>query len=155
MTLQRLWVPGELPGLNQLIEAKMVVRGAGKRRWSAYQKMKAEYEAKVRKQVAFQRFEQIVAPSYYTYLFRCPTQKRDPSNIIAGGIKILEDAMQGAEVMPGDGWRDVLGIAAHYVLDPQRVGVTVFVTQDRTLQLREVLELDQLQEAYNDRTDQE
>ena len=78
-----------------------------------------------------QRFGRIEA-GHFTYLFREPTKKRDPSNIISAGVKLIEDALQEAGLLPNDGWRCVHGITCFWVHDPVKFGVTLFVREPMT-----------------------
>jgi hypothetical protein len=62
----------------------------------------------------------------FSYLCVERDRKRDPSNVVAGAIKLIEDALQAAELLPNDGWAQVTAIAPFWdVGDPPGVLVAV------------------------------
>lgn len=108
----RLWIPGRLPGLNDIIEAR-------RSRWKGgpgdgYNTMKKRWSRLIARIAASAGVLDTIDRGHFTYLFVEPNRKRDPSNIIAGGVKILEDSMQGCGLLRGDGWRNVLDMKAHW-----------------------------------------
>lgn len=125
--MNRLWVPGPLPGMNEIIDAKATVFGRGRKKMSAYTAMKKRWDGVVALHALAQRF-QAVESGHFTYLIREPSKRRDPSNVIAGAVKILEDGLQKAGLLPNDGWKQVLGINPVWMVDSDRPGVSLFVT---------------------------
>lgn len=133
-----------MPGFNEILNAKGAAFGGGR---SAYTRMKKQWAKKIAWAASMQGFEP-VERGHFTYLFREPSRRRDPSNVMAG-VKFLEDALQlcglcsqcekkgrksgsceSAEcnpLLPNDGWNEVLGIRPHVVLDKEWPGVTLFV----------------------------
>lgn len=97
-----LWVPGKLPGLNDLIAA---AKGHGGRGWG-YSKLKREWTdtvmllAKARRLPSFQRVR-------IGFLWVEQSRRRDPDNIAAGGRKLILDGLVKAGVLPEDGWAEV------------------------------------------------
>lgn len=104
-----LWVPGRLPGLNELLSAKSSRQG----NWSSYNAIKAKYYGHMKALVA-KNGVRPVGPGHWTFLFIESDRRRDPDNIAAGGVKILFDALVGADVIAGDGWAHVLGYVSHW-----------------------------------------
>lgn len=123
--MQRLWIPGPLPGLNDIIDAKGNRFRSG---YDAYSSLKRKWGQTVALLARAQRFRRL-EEGHFVYLFREPNRRRDPSNFVAGGVKIVEDALQEAELLPNDGWKQVLSIDPHWVPDPIRPGVSLFVTR--------------------------
>lgn len=119
--MERLWIPGRLPGLNEIIEAC----GTRKRNWNAYTSMKREWGQRVSLFALAQGFKP-GKKGYFTYLFVEANRKRDPSNIVGGGVKIIEDALQECCLIEGDGWIQVKGIAPFWCKDADNPGVSVF-----------------------------
>lgn len=133
----RLWIPGPLPGLNDLIDARMVQGGAGRhgKRWNAYSDLKAKWEMRIYTYVTQQRFPRLDGAFYYAYVIREPNKRRDPSNVIAGAVKIIEDGLKGTLKRAQDGWKHVAGIEP-YVLEVTKdipPGVTLYVRQEYRL----------------------
>lgn len=132
-----LWVPSRLPGLNDLLNAKGTIRG----QWNGYNAQKCIWYGQVAllcRAKGIQRQE----PGFGTFLFAEPNTKRDPDNIVAGGVKLLLDSLVGADVLPGDGWRDNLGFAGYWTHRPSRPGCLVhwgseILTKDAMLALLE------------------
>lgn len=110
--LGTLWVPGPLPGLNELIAAAKSGRGRG----NAYSRLKAEWtnviviHAKAARVPAFSR------RVFVTFEWVEKTRKRDPDNIAAGGRKLVLDALVKAGVLQGDGWKYLATWTDRFVL---------------------------------------
>lgn len=146
--IQRLWVPGAVPSLNDLIAARGVsqrVAGTHKR-VDRYTKLKAMWEQRVALCARTQRLPQI-EPSYFTYLFREEHRRRDPSNFIAAGMKLIEDGLQKAGLLSNDGWAHVLGVAAYWMTDIYAPGTTVFFSNR--------MPLDRLDAIWRDNNERE
>lgn len=112
---QILWIPGRLPGLNELLEAK------GSKVREARHRAKNDAQAKI---ALFARSQlKPVKRATFHYEFHEPNRKRDPSNIAAGAIKIIEDALQLAGIIDNDGWKAVAGFTVAFVVDRESQGV--------------------------------
>lgn len=138
----RLWVPGALPGLNELLDAKSVVaRRRGKVVTTAYNDLKASHQQRI---ALYARIEGLrrLPPVYVTYVFYEVTKRRDPSNVLAGGVKLIEDALVKLGVLRNDGWKDILGLAAYHVHEPGRAGVAVYFDPEGTFSRDWILELE-------------
>src|SRR4030042_1312982 len=66
-----------------------------------------------------------VMTTAFSYLFVEPSKRRDPSNLISGGIKIIEDGLQEAGLLENDGWANVGQISAYWTVNKTRPGVLV------------------------------
>ena len=123
-----LWIPGVLPGLNEIIEARRITRG----RWNKYTDMKRAIGEEIQLLARAQKFGPITEPAYYTYLHLEKDRRRDPSNFTAGGQKLIEDGLQGGvgrtAYIPGDGWKHVLGSQHHWRVDERGSGVFLVVS---------------------------
>lgn len=128
-----LWIGAVLPGMNEILDAK----GA---RWSSgfngYAKLKKQWEGVVAAFALAQRFN-VPQEAYFHYRFHEPNRRRDPSNFCSGGMKIIEDALQKAQLLEGDGWRHVRGIRADWLHDPVCPGVSLIVSSERIINLAE------------------
>lgn len=127
--MYRLWVPGPLPGMNEIIEAKATKFGKGKgwRQADAYSKMKQVWGERIGSLAREQGFP-VLQEGHFVYLFREAHRRRDPSNFTAGGHKLIEDGLQQAGFLKNDGWGNVLSIQDKWIVDKARPGVTLFVT---------------------------
>jgi hypothetical protein len=75
-----------------------------------------------------QNFEPI-QKGHFSYYFLEPNRRRDPSNFVAGGIKLIEDALQGGLLLTGDGWKNVRSITPFWDVDKENPGV-MLITGD-------------------------
>ncbi len=126
-SLRTLWVPGKFPSLNEIIDAKRTVfTGTGKRRPDGYSKLKKAWTQTIRIHALQQRFQRVTTAAHFTYLCVEEDKRRDPSNVLAGAIKLLEDALQEAGLIDGDGWAHVRSIRSHWVVG-EPVGVMLGV----------------------------
>jgi hypothetical protein len=105
-TMAVLWVPGPLPGLNELIAAAKGAGGTGR----AYSRLKRQWtetvwalakEARIDKPGPFER------PVLITFEWVEKDRRRDPDNVAAGGRKLILDGLVEAGVLAGDGWRHI------------------------------------------------
>ena len=130
--MQRLWIPGPLPGLNEILDARMVQgiqRRGGKGTYSA---MKRKWTEVIALQTMAQKLKGIET-TRFTYLFYEAHNRRDPSNVFGGGIKLIEDALITAQLLDNDGRKHVHEIRPHVTTRKERPGVSVFfgtVTMD-------------------------
>lgn len=115
-----LWVPGRLPGLNDLLGAKSTQRGA----WNAYNSLKQQWSGQIKTLCALKRIDS-VGPGCFTFMFVEPTRRRDPDNLVSGGVKLIFDALVSAEVLSGDGWDQVLGFCGYWIHEKDRAGCLV------------------------------
>lgn len=125
-----------MPGLNDLLSAKSTQRG----QWNSYNEQKQKWASSIRVLVAARRILPI-GPAYFSFLFIEPTKRRDPDNIVAGGVKLILDSLVGAEVLEGDGWGSVLGLASYWIHEPDRAGCLVHADPWHTPRKDSMIEL--------------
>lgn len=113
---QTLWLPVVLPGFNQLHAATVGKKIRTKR--------KALDDVGVFINAAKLR---PVARAFIRYEWRAPDKRRDPSNIAAGGRKVIEDALQAAGILSNDGWAAIAGFSDTFTVDRARPGVLVTI----------------------------
>ena len=121
MTEQILWIPGRLPGLNELEKARGIVfKGA---RGNGYNRLKQDSQRRI---ILLARSQLTpVSRAQFAYEFHEPDKRRDPSNIAGGGIKIIEDALQLAGIIHNDGWASIAGFTVSFSVDKTEPGVLV------------------------------
>lgn len=130
------WVPGPLPGLNDLLAAaKRVARQGGGRargggRWNGYAALKAHWQRVVTLEMRAVGLAPVPVGARVHLLFEWheAARRRDPDNIAAGGRKLILDALVHAGIVPGDGWATIAGWTDHFLVSPSAgVRVTLFV----------------------------
>ena len=63
------------------------------------------------------------------YLWKEPNKRRNPSNIVAGGRKFIEDALVRAGILHNDGWKEILEFTDHWIVDKKQPGVRVTLVE--------------------------
>lgn len=97
---QSLWIDGQMPGLNDIIDANRdhYSKGANlKRRWDEVVGW-ALQKCKIRP----------VDQARFDFIWREKSKRRNPDNI-AAAKKFIFDAMVKNKILPNDGWSQILG----------------------------------------------
>lgn len=118
------FVPMQMPNLNDVIEAC-------KTHYAVYAKLKRKWGSTVALCARAGGFTRIQHPAHFSFEFREPDRRRDPDNLIAGGLKVIFDAMQDAGLLHNDGWNDVLSITTSWRVDKERPGVMLTVREEQ------------------------
>ena len=117
----KLFIPGRLPGLNDMTDA------ARRNRYESA-KMKREYTDLVAwcaKSARLPRFDRVdLVITWYE-----PNRKRDKDNIMAGGLKMILDGLVVADVIKNDGWSEIGSINNHFKVDKDNPRVEVCITE--------------------------
>lgn len=116
--MKTMWIPERLPGLNELI-GQLNTRGGR----HAYNALKTSTEGMIGKVAQDQGF--CPEGTFWGYLFVEPSRKRDPSNVSGGGVKLIEDALQRAQILPNDGWKNVRCVTVSFCVNRSSPGVMV------------------------------
>lgn len=118
-----LWIPGPLPGMNELIEAAKGARGRGHR----YSRLKLVWNDTI---VLLARAARIPTMKRAHLAFRWleRDKRRDPDNIAGGGRKIVLDGLVTAGVLENDGWAQVAGWTDSFDV-AARAGVEVTISE--------------------------
>lgn len=127
---QDLWIPGPLPGLNEILDARGIVmktKDGVARRHDGYSKMKRTWSERIALYARQQGFATVTGAAHFWYNIAEPNRRRDPSNFVAGAVKLIEDALQDAGLLKNDGWEHVLSIKTEWRLVPDRPGVMLTV----------------------------
>ena len=115
---QSFFVPGPLPGLNEIIAAAKV-GGRGK----AYSDMKRTAGDVVKTSIIWLNMHRMGRVSV-TCTWSEPNRRRDPDNIFAG-VKFILDGLVDSGILAGDGWRHIAGIQHKLTIDKDHPGVWV------------------------------
>lgn len=104
----KLWIPGRLPGLNDIVAAAK----AGRNRGAMYSEQKRAAESRIEAAIydaELPRFERVTL-AYELVEPPGPQNKdRDIGNVLAGATKYVEDALVRAGVLPTDGPSCIVG----------------------------------------------
>ena len=116
-----LWVPGPLPGMNDLIAAAKGAGGTGR----GYAKLKKQWTQDVwawAKEARLPSFPRRVILSFHWFERE---RRRDPDNVAAGGRKLILDGLVAAGVLRGDGWRYIQSWSDRFDVRLDRCGAAV------------------------------
>jgi len=108
--MQTLIIPGALPTLNEIINESRT-------HWSKNAKRKKHTEADIAVLILQQKFKPIKGPVWISYQWICKDKRKDPSNIAAGGRKVIEDALVTCGIIEGDGWKHMTGWGDIFKID--------------------------------------
>ena len=107
--MNTLWVPGPTPGMNELIDAAKGTGGRG----AAYARIKRTWTDTIVLLARAAKLEPVERARLVFDWFE-PKRNRDPDNIAAGGRKLILDGLVKAKVLPGDGWKHVVGWSDYF-----------------------------------------
>jgi hypothetical protein len=140
LPFQRLWISGIMPGLNEVLDAKATFtrRTPSSKRWNGYAHMKRIWTRQIWLFIKAQRFQIPSGFGYFTFVHFERDRRRDPDNLTAGPRKLILDALKAAQLIPGDGWQYVHGLAHYWTIDKMRPGIELFVTPGRCLSPDEI-----------------
>lgn len=114
----KIIVPGELPGLNEIVEA-------AKCGWHSYSQMKkVNTEA-----VAYCALgKKSVEVSNILVIWHCKNKRKDKDNI-AAGMKFILDGLVMARVLPNDTWKYVKMISHEFRIDRKNPRIEIIVEE--------------------------
>lgn len=118
------FIPGVLPGMNEIINAARGKKMAAARQKKVWTVRVGNYVDLKMHQTGFKGFPGSV---FISYLWQEPNRRRDPGNI-ASSQKFCEDGMVKAGLITGDGWKQIAGFQHKWVVDKDNPGVYVVVT---------------------------
>ena len=118
--VEKLIIPGELPGLNEIIEMSKI-------HWGEYanEKRILTYEIALLAKTQIKRKYQKIDLTFYWY---CENRRRDKDNIIAGQ-KFIIDALVEAEIIKNDGWNEIGNIIHYFEIDKKNPHIEVIIRE--------------------------
>ena len=118
--IEKLVIPGELPGLNEIIEYS-------KEHWAKYAGEKhnrTEEIAYLTRSQIKKKYKKVDL----TFTWYCRNKKRDKDNIIAGQ-KFILDGLVAAGVIENDGWEQIGNISHFFSIDKENPRVEVIIKE--------------------------
>jgi Holliday junction resolvase RusA-like endonuclease len=112
-------IPGELPGLNEIIEA-------AKSHFGAYAEMK-EINTDAVCWIA-KMAQKLANPITATIVWYAKDKRRDPDNVMAGQ-KFIFDGLVKSGIIPNDTWRYVKGITHRFEIDRKNPRIEVEIKE--------------------------
>lgn len=68
-------------------------------------------------------------PVYLRYHWAEPNMKRDKDNIAGFGMKVIQDAIVRAGVLPDDGWKHIEGFSHTFSVDRKKPHITIDIIE--------------------------
>ena len=106
----KLTIPGELPTMNEIIDAS-------KRHWAKYKQMKDDYQSRVEFYAQNQKIPFFESVELEIVYYR-KNRMVDPDNIVAGK-KIILDGLQKVGCIKNDGWKEVKSFKETWEVDKE------------------------------------
>lgn len=120
--MTKITISGELPGMNEIINANRNNRYAG-----------ASQKKKFTNLVAWECKAQGIKPIGYKVdveiHWYCKNKRKDKDNISCG-MKFLLDGLMTAGVIPNDGWNEIGDINHRFFVDKDNPRVEMFLMED-------------------------
>lgn len=110
--IQKLWVPGPLPGQNEIVKAAKGFKGKG----LGYSRQKKNWTETIAWLARAARL-QPVERAFFHFSWVEVSQRRDPDNVVAAK-KFILDGLVTARVLPGDRWKHVAGFSDSWAVGP-------------------------------------
>ncbi len=115
------FVPGPLPGMNEIIAAAKSGRGKG----NAYSRQKLLWTSTVAFHARSRSIGHLPSPVSVSCVWHEATKRRDPDNIQAA-VKFVLDGLVEAGILSGDRRADIAAVR-HEVIESKTAGVAVTV----------------------------
>jgi hypothetical protein len=120
-----VWIPGPLPGMNEMIAAAKGSGGRGR----AYSAMKKKWSAEAASRaIGKERHLGRVLVSFAWYE---PNRKRDLDNV-AAAKKFILDGLVTAGVIKSDGWSTIAALEDDFYVNENRPGCLVTIEDSPT-----------------------
>jgi len=117
-----VFVPGPLPGMNEIIAAAKSGRGKG----NAYSRMKKQWGETVWALAKSARLPKCEGPVSVLFCWREKDRRRDIDNV-AAAAKFILDGLVKAGVIANDNQQTVFSIEHRFTVDKRKPGVLVIV----------------------------
>jgi hypothetical protein len=114
-SIQRFFVPGPLPGLNDYIST-------GSR--FTYNKHKKDWQCVIAYHIRRARINPVLCAAF-RFTWHEQNRRRNPDNFAAIGKKFIFDALVQCGVLPNDGWNEIVGWEDRWLVNVDRPGVSV------------------------------
>ena len=122
-SMQQFFVPGPLPGLNEILDAAKSGRG----KTNAYARLKNYWETIIVLHIRKARI-QPVKEAYFRFMWYEKNRRRDPDNIVVAR-KFIMDSLVDDKILENDGWGQVRGFTDRWFVHAGEPGVTVQIIQ--------------------------
>ena len=117
--IQRFFIPGVLPGLNEVLSAAVKRRG----KWNAYNDLKASYGEYIATIIRKAKLRPI-ARANIAFCWVEQSQRRDKDNVRMAA-KFVLDSLVATKILPNDGWKQIGTLSDSFEVDGSKPGVYV------------------------------
>jgi len=120
----RVWIPGTLPCLNDVIAA---AKGFGGRGYG-YSRLKSQWTQTCALHILAAGVPKGIKRAHFEFRWVEPNRKRDLDGVAAGGHKFVFDGLVLAKVLDNDGWKQIAGFSDVFEVG-SKPGVEVIITE--------------------------
>ena len=117
--IQRFFIPGQLPSLNEVLAAAVKRRG----KWNAYNDLKASYGEYIQTIIRKAKLTPIQRANI-SFCWVEQSQRRDKDNVRMAA-KFILDALVVTKILPNDGWKQIGTLSDTFEVDGSKPGVYV------------------------------
>lgn len=119
--MQKLIIPGRLPGMNEII-------ATAKKHPKAYSREKKQYTDIIAWECKNQKIFPFTRKIDIKIKWHCKDRRRDKDNISAGQKYIL-DGLQKARVIKNDSWEYINSIKHEFFIDKDRERIEIILNE--------------------------
>lgn len=117
-----LIITTELPTLNEYINSE-------RRNKFIAANMKKETQKKIKNDIQKCNISKFDKPVYMIYNWYVKNKKKDKDNI-AFSKKFIQDSLVENEILPNDGWNNIIGFRDNFYIDSQNPRIEVIIETD-------------------------
>lgn len=123
---QRVFIPLLFPSINEYLRMATSSYAPGKRnqRSSEAQSVKTVMENKIQLHLRLGNIKKMDQAFFFFTFFELGRQ-RNKDNIMGTALKFFFDALQKSQMMPNDGWKEIVAIDPHFEVTKAHAGMSV------------------------------
>lgn len=114
-----LTIQGTLPTLNEYINAE-------RRNKFIAANMKKKIQIKIKDCINKSEIKPFSSPVYMTYNWYVENKKKDKDNI-AFAKKFIQDSLVESNILPNDGWNDIVGFQDNFYIDKENPRTEIII----------------------------
>lgn len=123
---QQIFIPMLFPSPNEYLRMATSSYAPGKKnqRSSGAQSLKTSMETKVQVHMRLAKLKPM-EHAFFFFTFYELGRQRNKDNIMALALKFFFDALQKAEIVANDGWKEIVAIDPHFEVTKESAGMLV------------------------------
>jgi Holliday junction resolvase RusA-like endonuclease len=123
----KFFIPGPLPGMNDMLNQSRVAYGTKARRRTKWHDTRDIWLQRIGLEIMAAVPTKRIDRAFFEFTWFEKDRRRDPDNISGAGHKLIFDAMVKCGLIENDGWKQVAGYSDTFTIEKDRPGVLVVV----------------------------